>query len=97
MTNDDFTEAARAEAAERFPFSEGYEVGVYQRRGFVAGAAWARTHLFEELLTKRWVCQVARSGYHNGASCRPDDAHDGWGCGYYYEASIRATEYEEKR
>lgn len=47
-----------------------------------------------EVLTKRWVCQVARSGYHNGASCRPDDAHNGWGCDYYYEASIRATEYE---
>ena len=47
-----------------------------------------------EALTKRWVCQVARSGYHNGASCRPDDAHNDWGCDYYYEASIRATEYE---
>lgn len=47
-----------------------------------------------EVLTKRWVCQVARSGYHNGASCRPDDAHNDWGCDYYYEASIRATEYE---
>lgn len=46
------------------------------------------------LLTKRWVCQVARSGYHNGASCRPDDAHNDWGCDYYYEASIRAAEYE---
>lgn len=49
----------------------------------------------EALLTKRWVCQVARSGYHNGASCRPDDAHNNWGCDYYYEASIRATYIEE--
>ena len=48
MTTDNFTEAARAEAAERFPFSEGYEVGVYQRRGFVAGAAWARDHLAQQ-------------------------------------------------
>ena len=47
-----------------------------------------------EALTKRWVCQVARSGYHNGASCRPDEAHNDWGCDYYYEASIRAAEYE---
>ena len=101
MTNDDFTEAARAEAEA--VMSEARErVGITVQEqtryveGHVAGAEWARTHLFEELLTKRWVCQVARSGYHNGASCRPDDAHDGWGCGYYYEASIRATEYEEK-
>ena len=48
MTTDAFTEAARAEAAERFPFSEGYEVGVYQRRGFVAGAAWARDRLAQQ-------------------------------------------------
>ena len=41
-------------------------------------------------LTKRWVCEVARSGYHNGASCKSSEPHDGWGCGYYYEASIRA-------
>ena len=48
MTIDPFTAAARAEAAERFPFSEGYEVGVYQRRGFVAGAAWARDRLAQQ-------------------------------------------------
>lgn len=41
-------------------------------------------------LTKRWVCEVVRSGYHNGASCRSSEPHSGWGCGYYYEASIRA-------
>lgn len=58
---------------------------------------WLAQHDAEvkaEVLEKRWVCQVARSGYHNGASCRPNDAHNDWGCDYYYEASIRATEYE---
>lgn len=44
MTTDPFTEAARAEAERRFRFADGYESGVHQRRGFVAGAAWARDH-----------------------------------------------------
>jgi len=41
----------------------------------------------------RWVCQVVRSGYHNGAVCDPSDPHtqDWWGCGYRYEFSIPAS------
>ena len=66
----------------------------YLPRAWDEWIARVRRDAKAEALTKRWVCQVARSGYHNGASCRPSDAHDGWGCDYYYEASIRATEYE---
>jgi|SRR5699024_8681974 len=53
MTNDDFTEAARAEAEA--VMSEARErVGITVQEqtryveGHVAGAEWARTHLFEE-------------------------------------------------
>ena len=63
MTTDAFTEAARAEAAERFPFSEGYEVGVYQRRGFVAGAAWARDRLAQQEPTDAEVLAALNADY----------------------------------
>jgi hypothetical protein len=44
-------------------------------------------------VSHRWVCQVVRSGYHNGASCRPGEPHsDFWGCGYRYELSVAATD-----
>ena len=100
MTTDNFTEAARAEAERRYNRivrrnkTADEWLGEGRASGFTAGAEWAREHLVAEHLTKRWVCGVARSGYHNGASCRSSEPHDGWGCGYYYEASIRAPEYE---
>jgi hypothetical protein len=43
-------------------------------------------------VSHRWVCQVVRSGYHNGAHCRPDEPHRDWGCGYRYELSVAATD-----
>jgi hypothetical protein len=36
----------------------------------------------------RWVCGVVRSGYHNGAQCRPQEPHSGWGCGWRCELSV---------
>lgn len=47
----------------------------------------------EPLLRRRWVCQVVRSGYHNGAGCTPSehDHHGGWGCAYRFEMSIQDT------
>jgi hypothetical protein len=43
--------------------------------------------------SRRWVCQVVRSGYHNGASCRPGEPHgDFWDCGYRYELTVAATD-----
>ena len=42
-----------------------------------------------------WVCGVVRSGYHNGAGCRPSDPHGGdWSCGFRAEVSIRLTPEE---
>lgn len=39
--------------------------------------------------TRRWVCQVVRTGFHNGARCSPDDPHDpSWRCGWRNEASL---------
>lgn len=39
--------------------------------------------------TRRWVCQVVRTGYHNGARCSSEDPHDpSWQCGWRNEASI---------
>jgi hypothetical protein len=33
------------------------------------------------LYERKWVCEVVRSGYHNGAHCRPSDPHGtDWGC-----------------
>ena len=41
---------------------------------------------------KRWVCQVVRSGFHNGAGCTPGNAHVDWECGYRYEVSLTADQ-----
>jgi len=44
---------------------------------------------------RRWICQVLRSGYHNGATCNPSDPHgNDWGCSYRYEASLNEATYE---
>lgn len=37
---------------------------------------------------RRWVCQVLRSGFHNGCECSPREPHDGWRCGFRWEASL---------
>lgn len=37
---------------------------------------------------RHWVCVVVRSGFHNGAECRPEDPHGGWDCGWRHEASL---------
>lgn len=45
--------------------------------------------LADELgFSRHWVCQVVRSGYHNGARCSPSDPHEGWGCAYRWESSL---------
>ena len=80
MTTDNFTKAARAEAAERFPFSEGYEVGVYQRRGFVAGAAWARDHLAQQEPTDAEVLAALNAqGVVVSPKMHPAPSLDYWG------------------
>lgn len=48
MTEDDFTQAARAEAEERIQFvpgRAGSAIGSLSRRVFMDGAEWARDHL----------------------------------------------------
>lgn len=49
-----------------------------------------------DVLQKRWVCQVVRSGFHNGAGCIPNDPHHDieWGCGFRYELSVTPAEFE---
>ncbi len=43
-------------------------------------------------LHRRWVCQVVRSGFHNGARCHPGDGdHAGWRCGFRWELSLPDT------
>ena len=80
MTTDAFTEAARAEAAERFPFSEGYESGVYQRRGFVAGAAWARDRLAQQEPTDAEVLAALNAqGVVVSPKMHPAPSLDYWG------------------
>ena len=45
------------------------------------------------LLTRRWVCYVVRSGYHNGAHCNAREPHDqSWGCGYRSELRVSLTD-----
>jgi hypothetical protein len=46
---------------------------------------------WHEALRRRWVCEVVRSGYHNGAGCSPTDAHEGWDCGWRLELSLPDT------
>ncbi len=52
------------------------------------------TMLFSEYFTRRWVCEVVRSGYHNGAGCSPKDPHGDWNCCYRYEISMTEAQYE---
>lgn len=49
-----------------------------------------REYDLRKMFTRRWVCQVLRSGYHNGSACNPDSPHDPtfWRCGYRWEASL---------
>jgi hypothetical protein len=43
-------------------------------------------------LYSKWICNVARSGFHNGAACNSADPHSpSWACGYRYEMIIFAT------
>ena len=44
-----------------------------------------------DLFIRRWVCQLARGASHAEASCVMVDPHTGWGCGWYWEASLRDT------
>ena len=41
---------------------------------------------------KKWVCNVARSGFHNGAVCQESDPHGDWGCGWRYELFMSYAE-----
>ena len=50
--------------------------------------------LLRDSFIRRWVCQVVRSGYHNGAHCTPDDPHYDWGCGYRVEASLTDEQWK---
>lgn len=51
------------------------------------------TDVFEH----RWVCQVVRTGYHNGAGCNPgEDHHIDWGCGWRWEASLTDGEWNRR-
>ncbi|MGY5764957.1 hypothetical protein ACXET9_07150 [Brachybacterium sp. DNPG3] len=45
LATGDFTEAARAEAASRYSYADGYASGVTLRQGFVAGVRWASEQL----------------------------------------------------
>jgi hypothetical protein len=44
----------------------------------------------QQKFERRWVCQVVRTGYHNGAGCVPSDPHhhEDWGCSWRWEASL---------
>lgn len=55
--------------------------------GSVIGLRVSRTDI-----DRRWVCEVLRSGYHNGATCNPRDPHSGWNCGYRNECHISLTD-----
>lgn len=48
----------------------------------------------ESVFARRWVCNVVRSGYHNGAFCTPDEPHREWGCGFRWESSLTDVEME---
>lgn len=47
------------------------------------------------LFRRQWVCQVVRSGLHNGAGCFAGDAHGGYRCGYRREASLSDNAWDQ--
>ena len=47
--------------------------------------------------TRRWVCEVLKSGLHNGATCNYKDPHGGLDCGWRYEVHLSYTEEGFKR
>ncbi|MGH3518828.1 MAG: hypothetical protein ACRDQ7_15700 [Haloechinothrix sp.] len=45
--------------------------------------------LRDDSVVRNWVCNVVRSGYHNGAHCGPREPHTGeWRCGWRYELAV---------
>lgn len=45
----------------------------------------------EGSIVTRWVCEVVRSGYRNGAGCSPMHPHEGsWDCRMRAELSVPA-------
>ena len=40
----------------------------------------------QELFVRRWRCEVLSSGFHNGATCNPNEPHQGWDCEYKWMA-----------
>lgn len=57
--------------------------------------AGVRERVLPQLRERRWVCQVVRSGYHNGAYCNEKDPHEDWDCGWRHEVSLSAAEYKK--
>ena len=51
----------------------------------------------EVVVVRRWVCQVVRSGYHNGSGCGPEEPHGWWGCEYRLEVSLPDTPNNRER
>lgn len=51
---------------------------------------------FHGLFRRVWRCEVVSSGYHNGATCTPDDAHFGWACEYRWIAPALGEEQAKK-
>ena len=66
------------------------------RAALEAAAPLLMAQALREASVKRWICEVVRSGYHNGAHCSPVDPHEGWNCGYFYEYTycVPAAELE---
>ena len=57
------------------------------------GVPWERRRRPDPApIAPRWVCNVVRSGYHNGPGCTDLDPHSGWDCGWRYELSLPATQ-----
>ena len=78
MTADNFTDAARAEAERRWPYSANPDPTPAEDEdaalsaGFMAGAEWARTYLAAQEPTEEEVTEAAL------AMCRGDGAGTCW-------------------
>ena len=95
MTNDNFTEAARAEAERRFDF-------LSDASCFELGAEWARTHLAAQEPTDAEVEAAAEAICSGEGGCDPcfnwDDSVAG-GCTYctrHARAALSASRRNEK-
>jgi hypothetical protein len=69
--------------------------GLVKRLEYAAEVADIVALMLPLLRERHWVCQVVRTGFHNGAFCNESDPHKDWDCGWRHELSLTEAQYQK--